>query len=366
MFVPLVDLKIQFQKLKAEINAAISGVFEQSNFILGDNVKKFENEFCQYLGDGRAVSVHSGTDALYLSLLACGISSGDEVITVAHTFIATYLAVVQTGATPVFVDIDSATFTIDPEKIEEKITDKTKAIIPVHLYGHPAEMDQISELARKHNLFVIEDACQAHGAEVNGRKAGLIGDMGCFSFYPTKNLGGYGDGGLVVTKNDDFFDKLRLLRNYGQKKKYYHDGFGINSRLDEIQAAILRVKLKHLDQWINLRRKIAKRYCDKIKSPYVSCPIEMDGYSHVYHLFVIKASCRDRLQEWLESRNIQTQIHYPVPIHMQKCFMSEFGINLNIPQTERICNEILSLPMYPEMDNDQIEHTIDSINAFRT
>jgi dTDP-4-amino-4,6-dideoxygalactose transaminase len=365
MFVPLVDLKIQYQKINAEINDAISGVFEKSNFILGENIKKFENEFCQYLQGGNAVAVHSGTDALYLSLLACEISSGDEVITVANTFIATYLAIVQTGATPVFVDIDPATFTINPEKIEEKITKKTKAILPVHLYGHPAEMDQILELAVKYNLFVIEDACQAHGAEIKSRKTGLLGDFGCFSFYPTKNLGAYGDGGLVVTKNDKFFDKLLALRNYGQKKKYYHDKFGINSRLDEIQAAILRVKLKYLDQWNNSRRKIAKRYRDKIKSPYVSCPIEMDGYYHVYHLFVIKASSRDRLQEWLEKRNIQTQIHYPVPIHMQKCFLSEFGSNLNIPQTERICNEILSLPMYPEMGDDQIEHTIDAINAFR-
>ena len=366
MFVPLVDLKIQYQKINAEINNAISGVFEQSNFILGENIKKFENEFCQYLRGGNAVAVHSGTDALYLSLLACEISSGDEVITVANTFIATYLAIVQTGATPIFVDINPNTFTIDPEKIEEKITKKTKAILPVHLYGHPAEMDQILELAGKYNLFVIEDACQAHGAEMNSRKIGLLGDVGCFSFYPTKNLGAYGDGGLVVTKNDKFFDKLLALRNYGQKKKYYHDKFGINSRLDEIQAAILRVKLKYLDQWNCQRRSIADQYRSKIKSPHLSCPIEMNGYYHVYHLFVIKTPYRNQLQKYLTDRNIQSQIHYPIPIHRQKCFLSEFGNNLSIPETERICNEILSLPMYPEMGDDKIEHTIDSINAFRT
>ncbi len=364
MFVPFVDLKSQYQKITSEINDAISLVFGKSNFILGENVKKFEEEFCQYLEGGYAVAVHSGTDALYLSLLACGISSGDEVITVSHTFIATYLAIVQTGAIPILVDIDPSTFNIDPDKIEEKVTDKTKAIIPVHLYGHPANMVQIVELAKKYNLFVIEDACQAHGSKISGKKAGLFGDFGCFSFYPTKNLGAYGDGGVVVTQDEKLRDKLLSLRNYGQKKKYFHERFGINTRLDELQAAILRVKLNYLDEWNNLRRNISKQYRDQINSPYVSCPVEMDQYFHVYHLYVIKTYERDQLQEWLAKKDIQTQIHYPIPVHLQKCFLKEFKNDFHLPVTENISKKILSLPMYPEMSNDQIKYIVKSINEF--
>jgi dTDP-4-amino-4,6-dideoxygalactose transaminase len=364
MFVPLVDLKNQYQKIASEINDAISHVFEKSNFILGENVRKFEEEFCRYLGGGSAVTVNSGTDALYLSLLACEISSGDEVITVTHTFIATYLAIVQTGAKPIFVDIDPSTLNINPKKIEEKITDKTKAIIPVHLYGQPAKMDEITELAKKYNLFVIEDACQAHGSQIRGKKTGLFGDFGCFSFYPTKNLGACGDGGVVVTQDEKFREKLLFLRNYGQKKKYFHDWFGTNTRMDELQAAILRVKLNYLDEWNNSRRKIAKQYYDQINSPYVSCPVEMDGYHHVYHLYVIKTSHRDQLRRWLAKKDIQTQIHYPRPVHLQKCFLREFQNALYFPVTESISKKILSLPMYPEMSNDQVEYIVKSINEF--
>jgi dTDP-4-amino-4,6-dideoxygalactose transaminase len=364
MLVPFVDLKGQYQNIAPEINDSISSVFQKANFILGENVSKFEQEFCQYLGGGHAVSVNSGTDALYLSLLACGITSGDEVITVSHTFIATYLAIVHVGAKPIFVDINPSTFNIDTNKIEEKITKKTKVIMPVHLYGHPANVNQITKLAQKYNLYVIEDACQAHGARISDTKTGLLGDFGCFSFYPTKNLGAYGDGGVVVTKNEEFREKLLYLRNYGQKKKYFHDYFGINTRLDELQAAILRVKLKYLDKWNESRRKIAKKYCNNIKSQYVSCPVEKDGYFHVYHLYVIKTPCRYKLQKWLAKNGIQTQIHYPVPVHLQKCFLNEFKSNLNLPVTERISKETLSLPMYPEMSKDQLEHIVKSINAF--
>lgn len=364
MFVPLVDLKSQYQKIESEINDSMSYVFKNSNFILGESVGKFEEEFCQYLGGGFAVGVNSGTDALYMSLLACEISSGDEVITVAHTFIATYLAIVQAGAKPILIDIDPSTFNIDPNKIEEKITDKTKAIIPVHLYGFPAKMDQIKEIAKKYELFVIEDACQAHGSQINGRKIGLFGDLACFSFYPTKNLGAYGDGGAVVTQDENLREKLVSLRNYGQNKKYFHDRFGTNTRLDELQAAILRVKLNYLDEWNNARRKIAKQYRDQITSSYISCPVELDGYSHVYHLFVIKTSYRNQLQRWLEKKNIQTQIHYPRPVHLQKCFLKEFQNALILPVTEDISQKILSLPMYPEMTNDQVEYVINSVNEF--
>lgn len=365
MIVPFVDLKNQYQDIAPEINAAISSVFKKSSFILGENVLKFEEEFCQYLGGGYAITVNSGTDALYLSLLACGITSGDEVITVSHTFIATYLAVIHVGASPIFVDIDPSTFNINTNKIEEKITKKTKAIIPVHLYGHPGDMNQIAKLAKKYNLYVIEDACQAHGARIGDTKTGFWGDLGCFSFYPTKNLGAYGDGGIVVTKNEEFREKLLYLRNYGQKKKYFHDCFGTNTRLDELQAAILRVKLKYLDDWNDSRRKIAKRYNDNIASEYICCPVEQDGYFHVYHLYVVKTPYRNPLQNWLKKNDIQTQIHYPVPVHLQKCFSNEFKDNLNLPVTEKVSQEVLSLPMFPEMSDKCVEHVIRSLNSFK-
>ena len=364
MFVPFVDLKSQYQKISSEINNAISYVFEKSDFILGEKVRKFEEEFCQYLGGGSAVGVNSGTDALYLSLLACGISSGDEVITVSHTFIATYLAIVQTGATPILIDINPSTFNIDPNKIEAKITDKTKAIMPVHLYGYPANMAHIAELAEKYNLFVIEDACQAHGSKINGKKTGLFGDFGCFSFYPTKNLGAYGDGGVIVARTEMQAKKLRALRNYGQSKKYHHDMFGLNSRMDEMQAAILGVKLRHLDGWNDARRNIAKTYLERIQSDYVSCSAVPKGIDHVYHLFVVISRYRDQLQKFLAERGIHTQIHYPIPVHLQKCFINRSDKEIKLPITEKICRSILSLPIYPELKQETVEYVIRAVNAF--
>jgi dTDP-4-amino-4,6-dideoxygalactose transaminase len=363
--VPFVDLKTQYRNIEAEIKAAFSSVLEKGQFILGENVAGFEEEFCSYLGGGYGVAVGSGTEALFLALLACHAGPGDEVITVSHTFISSYLAIVQAGASPVFVDIDPSTFNMDVSQVEEKITPKTRAILPVHLYGQPAQMTELNNLAKKHNLTVIEDACQAHGARIGATKAGLFGDLACFSFYPTKNLGAYGDGGLVVTRNASFLEELRFLRNYGQTRKYYHDHFGINSRLDELQAAVLRVKLRHLDEWNALRKAIAGRYTEGIHSPQIICPKELKGHEHVYHLYVIKAPHRQRLQEWLMDQGILTQIHYPVPVHLQKCFLERSTDRPSLPRTERTAGEVLSLPLYPEMTAGQIDHVIQAVNTFK-
>jgi len=364
LIVPFLDLKAQHEKIDKEIQSAILSVLNKSQFILGENVSKFEEEFSQYLGGGYSISVGSGMAALYLALLAAGIKPGDEVITVSHTFVATYLAIIQTGARPILVDVNPESYTIDTHKIEEKITEKTKAILPVHLYGYPADMVEIGKIAKKYNLFIIEDACQAHGSRIKNKKIGRFGDLACFSFYPAKNLGAYGDGGMVFTKNKRFQEKLFCLRNYGQRIKYYHDCFGINSRLDEIQAAILRVKLKYLDKWNALRRKAAAKYTSGINSSQVSCPEEKRDFYHVYHLYVIRTPHRSRLQEWLLKNDIYTQIHYPIPVHKQKCYFPLSNEKINLPVTERISKEILSLPIYPEIQDSQIKHVIDTVNSF--
>jgi dTDP-4-amino-4,6-dideoxygalactose transaminase len=365
MVVPFVSLKSQYQKIRGEIEKAMAGVLDSGLFILGENVARFEDEFCRYLNGGYGVAVASGTDALYLALSACRVGPGDEVLTVSHTFIATYLAVLQTGATPVLVDIEPSTFTMDVSRIEKRITPRTKAILPVHLYGHPARMPEIMAIARKHNLYVIEDACQAHGARIEDTKVGRFGDLACFSFYPTKNLGAYGDGGFVITKDASLRERLLFLRNYGQTKKYHHDHFGINSRLDELQAAVLRVKLRYLEEWNIARRRIAGVYTSGIDSPEVVGPTERDGYHHVYHLYVIRTPHRLELQEWLTSRGIGTQIHYPIPVHLQKCFRQASESSPPLPQTEKAAGEVLSLPLYPELPPDHIEHVIRAINEFK-
>lgn len=364
LIVPFLDLKVQYHNIESEIRAAIFSVLEKSQFILGENVSRFEEEFSHYLDGGYSVSVGSGMASLYLALLTAGVEPGDEVITVSHTFVATYLAIIQTGAKPILVDVDPTSFTIDIHKIEEKITHKTKAVIPVHLYGHPADMEEIIKMAKKYNLFVIEDACQAHGSKIKNIKIGRFGDMACFSFYPAKNLGAYGDGGMVFTQNRKFYEKLQKLRNYGQKEKYFHDCFGINSRLDEIQAAVLRVKLRHLDRWNAKRRKAASKYTSGIKSSHISCPQEKEDYYHVYHLYVIKTPHRKKLQDWLLQNGVHTQIHYPVPVHLQKCYNRLSKERIRLPLTEKISNDILSLPIYPEMQDSQINHVVEAINSF--
>jgi len=363
MIIPFVDLKREYSEIKDEINEAVQKVMNKQWFILGEEVEKLEEEFSNYIGTKFGVAVNSGSDALYLAIKALGIGSGDEVITVSHTFVSTVDAIVRNGATPVFVDIDPETYTMDVTQIEDKITEKTKAIIPVHLYGYPADMDSINTITKKYNLFVIEDACQAHGSEYKGKKVGSIGDIACFSFYPTKNCGAYGDGGMIVTNNEEIAKKLSMLRNYGQSQKYYYDFVGINSRLDEIQAAVLRVKLKHLDEWNERRRSIAKLYNELLKDSNVILPIEKNYTKHVYHLYVIRSKNRDELQQYLLEKGIQTQIHYPLPVHKQKAYL-DLGFDVSLPITEKVCNEILSLPMYTWLHEEEILKVVEEIKAF--
>ena len=365
MKIPVFDLKRQYEYLKTDIDNAITNVFESGNFVLGEHVRLFEEEFASYLGAEFAIGVGSGTEALHLSLKACDIGPGDEVITVPNTAVPTISAISFAGARPILVDVTPDTYTIDTKKIEKKITNKTKAIMPVHMYGHSAEMEQIMKLAEAYNLRIIEDACQAHGAQYNGKNAGTLGDMGCFSFYPTKNLGAYGDGGIVVTNDEELYNKLRMLRNYGEVKKFSSKIEGFNSRLDEIQAAVLRVKLKHLDTWTNRRREIATLYLQLLFNSSVQLPCERQWAKHVYHLFVIRTNKRDALKDYLQERGVGTHIHYPIPIHMQEAY-KKFGYKTgDFPISERNAGEILSLPIYPELTTEEIETVADLISEFQ-
>ena len=348
----LTDLKKEYISISEELNRNIRRVLNSGFYILGEEVKKFEENFSRYTGTNHAVGVNSGSDALFLALKSIGVGKGDEVITVSHTFISTVDAISRSGAKPVFVDINPDTYCMDVSKIEEKITDKTKAILPVHLYGHPADMDPICKLKEDYGLYVIEDACQAHGAEYNGKKAGSIGDMGCFSFYPTKNLGAYGDGGAVVTDNEEIKEKLIQMRNYGQSEKYHHDFVGVNSRLDELQAVILQTKLKHLDKWIERRRKNAEIYSRLLQDSDVILPVEKRFAKHAYHLYVIRSKNRDYLKKKLIQNDINAQIHYPIPVHKQKAYLNFNDFKLET--TDQICSEILSLPLHPWMDYEEI------------
>ena len=370
--VPFIDLKRQYKRIKEEILSATQRVYEKGRFILGEEVSAFEKEFSHYCGVRYGVGVGSGTDALYLALKVAGIGEGDEVVTVANSFVATALAISFTGAKPLFVDIDPKTYTMDPNHLElflkrQKAKDsgqKIKAILPVHLYGHPAEMDSIMEIADRYDLIVIEDACQAHGAKYGKKKVGSFGAMGCFSFYPTKNLGGYGDGGMVVTDHKKYDQNLRLLRCYGERKKYEHILKGHNSRLDEIQAAILRVKLKYLDQWNKERRGKARLYTKMVSSLGVVCPSERKGVRHVFHLYTIKTRNRDSLQAFLKKRGIETLIHYPIPIPLQKAYRELKYHKRDLPLTNQWSRKILSLPFFPEMKDSEIEEVTEGIRCF--
>jgi len=362
--VPLVDLKVQRASISDELNAAIQAVMDRCDFILGRDVSAFEDEFAQFCGASHCVGVASGTDALQLAMLALGVGEGDEVITAPNSFIATAAAISFAGARPVFADIDPETYTISPEAIEQAITERTKAIVPVHLYGQPADMDPIMEIAHKHGLAVVEDACQAHGAEYKGRRAGSIGDAAAFSFYPGKNLGAYGDGGAVVTNDPDLAEKVRMLRNYGQSRKYHHDFLAFNSRLDTLQAAILRVKLKHMDEWNASRRRAAATYDRLLRELGIPAPKVADYSTHVYHLYVIRSKRRDELVAYLNSRGIGAGIHYPIPIHLQKAY-SDLGYKQgDFPLAEAACGEVLSLPMFPEITDEQIEVVCDVVRSF--
>jgi len=363
--IKLVDLRRQFEPLREEILARIGEVLDSMQLYLGENTFCLEKEFADFCQTRFAVGVGSGTDALYLALRACAVGPGDEVITVPNTFVATVEAIVLCGATPVFVDVDPATGNIDANQIEAAITERTKAVIPVHLYGRPADMAPIVKIAKRHGLRVIEDACQAHGAEYEGRRAGSLGDVAAFSFYCSKNLGAYGEAGIVVTNDRAIATTVQMLRNHGSKERYHHELYGVNSRLDEIQAAILRVKLPHLEEANTRRRALASEYVRRLSDvPELTLPAEDPHARHVYHLFVVRTARRDALREWLKERDIETGIHYPVPLHLNNA-CSELGYARgSFPQAERRSQEILSLPMYPELTVDQVSYVCQTIRDF--
>jgi dTDP-4-amino-4,6-dideoxygalactose transaminase len=364
MKVPILEFKTQYRTHQAELDAAIREVLEASWFILGKQGEAFEQEFAAYCGAGHAVGVGSGTEALHLALLASGVGPGDEVITVPNTAVPTACAIDFAGATPVFADIDPATFTLDPAELERRLTPRTKAVVPVHLYGQPADMEPILAFARRHGLRVIDDAAQAHGAEYRGRRVGVLADASAWSFYPSKNLGAYGDAGAVTTNDPELARRLRMLRNYGEEERYYHTIRGFNSRLDEIQAALLRVKLRHLDAWNDRRREIAAHYAERIHHPEIRLPAEAPWARHVYHLYVVRAPRRDALREHLAAREIGSQIHYPVPIYRQQAY-AHLGVPPgDCPEAERAMAEILSIPVYPELTEEQVEAVVEGVNSF--
>lgn len=355
--IPFLDLKAQYQSIKNEIEAAISKVLESTQFVLGDEVAAFENEFATYCHTCYGIGVNSGTSALHLALLAAGIGPGDEVITVPFTFVATVAAIGYTGAKPVFVDIEPNSFTIDVKQIEKAITKQTKAILPVHLYGQPADMDPILEIAQRYNsLTVIEDAAQAHGAEYKGRRVGSIGDLGCFSFYPGKNLGAYGEGGMVITNNENYAHTIKLLRDWGQERKYHHVLKGYNYRLEGIQGAILRVKLRYLESWTQARQSHARQYDEQLANSSVQTPKVMLYSRHVYHIYAVRTTQREALQQQLQQQGIQTGIHYPIPVHLMPAY-ADLGYQVgDFPHSELAAREVLSLPMYAELQESQIKN----------
>lgn len=360
MQVPFVDLRSQHQALRHEINDAIQRVLDRANFVLGDDIEGLEQEFAAFCGTRHAVGLSSGLAALELALRAYGIGVGDEVIVPAHTFTATAAAVSFCGATPVFVDVDPVTFNISVSEIKAAITSRTRAIIPVHLYGLPADMDAIMALARQFNLVVLEDACQAHGAVYKGRRTGSLGHIAAFSFYPTKNLGAVGDAGIVVTDDDQVADTIRAMRNCGQKTKNVHELMPFNARLDTLQAAILRVKLPHLEVWNQGRRRAAALYNQLLTG--LRTPTECPDSTHVYHLYVIRTDRRDEMREFLQSRGIGTAIHYPLPVHKQPFFQN--GAARYLPEAETLTNEIVSLPMFPEITEEQVRYVADNVLEF--
>ena len=365
MNVPFVDLKAQYRSIKPEIDEAIQRVLDTTQFVLGRDVAAFEESFAAYAGGVRhAIGLNSGTSALHLALLAAGVGPGDEVITVPFTFVATAAAVVYTGARPVFVDIEPRSFTMDPVRIEAAITPRTKAILPVHLYGQCADMDPILEIARRRGLAVIEDAAQAHGAEYKGRRAGSLGRMGCFSFYPGKNLGAYGEGGAVTTSDDECNRVIRMLRDWGAEKKYHHVLKGYNYRLEGIQGAVLGVKLRHIEAWTEARRAHARRYAEALKGLPIRLPEEVPERRHVWHVYAVRMRDRDRAVPFLQERGVGAGIHYPFPVHRLPAY-ADLGYRAGaFPESERAANEVLSLPMFPELTDAQIDYVAEQLRAF--
>ena len=363
--IPYLDLKAQYRSIKDEIDTAVLRVLDSTQYILGEEVAAFEREFAGYCQASEAIGVNSGTSALHLALLAAGVGPGDEVITVPFTFVATVSAIGYTGATPVFVDIEPDYFTMDASKLEEAITPKTKAIMPVHLYGQPADMDPIMEIARRRGLTVIEDAAQAHGSEYHGRRCGSIAEIAAFSFYPGKNLGAYGEGGAVTTTRADFAATCRTLRDWGQEKRYEHRLKGFNYRMDGIQGAILRVKLRHLEAWTEQRRQVAAWYAAAFDQESVRLPEARPGCRHVYHVYVVRTHDRDRLRDVLGRQGIQTGTHYPIPVHLQPAH-ADLGYHAgDFPVAEQAAHEVLSLPIFPEMTQDQVQTVAVAVSEAR-
>lgn len=365
MPIPLVDLKAQYAAIRPEIDAAIQRVIGNTSFILGKEVADFETNFAAFCQAKHCIGLDSGTAALHLALLLCDVKPGDEVITTTHTFVATAEGISIIGARPVLVDIDPRTYNLDPRAVERAITPRTKAIIPVHLYGQPAEMDAILEIARKHNVRVIEDAAQAHGAEYRGKRAGTMGDLACFSFFPSKNLGAYGDAGALITNDDELAARARLLRDHGRRDKYEHLIVGYGYRLDALQAAILGAKLPHLDAWNVRRRAIADYYTELLSNTEIVPPYAPSHITPVYHIYAVRAKNRDGLRAHLKSRGIETGIHYPIPLHLQPVYANLGYARGDFPHAEQVANEELSLPMYPELRDAQVEMIAQTVREFR-
>jgi dTDP-4-amino-4,6-dideoxygalactose transaminase len=359
-----VNLKKQYAPLKDEILLGIGHVFEGMQLFLGENVQALEKDFAQFCGASYGLGVSDGTSALHVILRAMDIGPGDEVITVSHTFIASAEAILLAGAKPVFVDINPSTYLMDVSQVEAKITAHTKAILPVHLYGQIVDIDPLLEIASKHHLRVIEDACQAHGADYKGRKSGTLGDAAAFSFYYSKNLGAYGEGGFITTNDSELYRRLRMIRDHGSERRYYHDLVGMNARLDEIQAVVLRAKLPHLAEWNQQRRGHAALYNQLLKGSPAITPVEMEGNNHIYHLYVVQVPKRDELQAWLKERGIFTGIHYPVPNHLQPAMKSLGYKQGDFPVTEQVVGNILSLPMFAELTDEEIETVAAAVKEF--
>lgn len=376
MNVPFLDLKVQYKQIEHEVLPMVTEAMTNGAFIGGPQVLGFEKEFAEFCDSKYCAGLNSGTDALRFALMAVGVGPGDEVITVPNTFIATTEAISQSGATPVFVDIDKRTYNMDPQKLEDFLKKRLKpqtsnlkptlkAVIPVHLYGQPADMDLILDIAQTHNIKVIEDACQAHGALYNNRKVGSFGSVGCFSFYPGKNLGAYGEGGAIVTQDEEIANKIRMIRDHGQAKKYFHDMEGYNGRLDAIQAGVLRIKLRRLSDWNQSRRENAAYYNELLsKIEGITLPVEADFANSVYHLYVILVDDREGLQQFLSDKGIGTGLHYPLPLHLQKAYAHLGYKNGSFPVTESVAKKLISLPMFPELTREQIEYVAESIKEF--
>ncbi len=364
MKVPFLDLKRQYASIKPDIDSAIERVLSHTKFILGPEVKQFEENLAKYCGSKFAVGCASGTDALLLSLRACGVGPGDEVITTTFTFFATAGVISRLGAIPVFVDILPDSYNIDTRQIEKKITRKTKAILPVHLFGLCADMDDILDIARKHNLRIVEDAAQAIGSTYKGKKAGTIGDLGCFSFFPSKNLGAYGDAGAVITDNEELANKVRLLRVHGSRKKYYHETVGYNSRLDTFQAAVLDAKLKYLENWTEKRRENAKFYNKAFSNLSLQLPQEEPGKYHIFHQYTLAVPKREQLKEYLKQKEIGCDTYYPLPLHLQECYREMAQRNGSLPVAERKAQEVVSLPIFPELTEAELNYVAESVTCF--